>query len=288
MSEDGTTEAAVTTEAAPAVTTTTAPTSYISDTGEFTEGWKDKYVPEAMRGDAIFDRTKSIEGMASMLSNFDRMKGADTMVKPNDKFGDGDWDEFHRAGGWTGQVIPITAPDGLPEGVWSDDRATAYSEKFNELKLYPWQVEGLMEMHNSDIAQQLTNATNNAENSRSELEAGLLADWGNAMEQKKGIANFAVDKGTGGDAEFKARLLQKFGNDPDFIRYSAELGGGYAEAKGVVTSQASATPVEIQTKINEVMSSDAYMKPMHPEHKTAMTTLRRLYEEKGSSRPAVA
>lgn len=287
MSEEATetTGAVATTE-----TTTTAPASFVNDAGEFTEGWQEKYLTEDQRANARVTggRVTSIQGLMDTVINSDKMISGDKILKPSDSSGDEAWDEYHRAGGWTGQVIPITAPDGLPEGVWNDERATAYSEKFNELKLNPKQVAGLIEMHNTDIAQQITNATNNSDNSRAELEAGLLTDWGNAFEQKKSVANFAVDKGTGGDVDFKARLLQKFGDDPDFIRYSEALGSGYAESKGITTAKAAASPVEIQTKINEVMNSDAYMKPMHPEHKTAMITLRRLYEEKGSTRPVKA
>ena len=115
----------------------TQPTSFIGDDGTFTEGWREQYVPEDVRGEAVFDRVKTIQGMAKSLASAERMIGADKMVKPSDKFGDEDWDEYHKAGGWTGEPIKIEAPEGLPEGIWSDDRANMYSEGFNKLRLTP-------------------------------------------------------------------------------------------------------------------------------------------------------
>ena len=279
MSEE--TEATVektTTEAAAVPT----PQSYIDGEGNFTEGWRENYVPEDVRDSAIFDRTTSIQGMTKTLAHLERMKGADTMTKPSDNFGDEDWDNFHKAGGWTGEAIPLAAPEGLPEGVWSDDRASTFSELFNELKLYPWQQEKLSEAYNADLMQQVTDMGNASETSMTELKANLLSEWGNAFTQKEHLANFTVEKGTGGDAEFKERLLQKFGNDPDFIKYSANLGSGFSESGAMPNVATAPTPADMNSKIKDIMKSDAFNKPMHPDHKETMKTLARLYEEKAT------
>ena len=71
MSEEATTE----TTATEATTETTAPVavatpqSFIDGEGNFTEGWKDHYVSEDLRGEAIFDRINSIHGMTKSLAN---------------------------------------------------------------------------------------------------------------------------------------------------------------------------------------------------------------------------
>ena len=286
MSEEtGTTEAIteqVTTEATPAAVST--PQSYIDGQGNFTDGWLDNYVPEDVRNEAIFGRMKSIQGMTKTLANFERMKGSGTIPQPSDKFGDSDWDDFHRAGGWTGEAIPLTAPEGLPEGVWSDDRATKYSEAFNQLRLNPKQIAGIMELHGTDLAEQMTNLNNSNETSMAELKAGLLSEWGNAYTQKEHLANFTVEKGTKGDVEFKDRLLQKFGSDPDFIRYNANLGGDFSESGSIPTINQAPTPVDIQGQINEIMNSEAFSNPLHPGHADAMKNKRRLHIEKGKIR----
>ena len=280
MSEDGTTEAAQA-EATPAEVST--PQSYIDGEGNFTDGWRDHYVPEDVRDSAIFDRTTSIQGMTKTLAHLERMKGADTMVKPSDKFGDEDWDNFHKAGGWTGEAIQMSSPEGLPDGIWNEDRATGFSEVFNQLRLTPQQQAGIVEAYNADLMQQVNDMGNATETSMTELKANLLSEWGNAYTQKEHLANYTVEKGTGGDAEFKDRLLQKFGNDPDFIKYNANLGSGFSESGSIPSIKTAPTPADLQTQINNIMNSDAFMKANHPEHRTTMATLARLHREKATT-----
>ena len=266
------------------VTEVTQPTSFIGDDGTFTEGWRDKYVPADVRKDAVFDRATTIQGVMKSLASAERMIGADKIVKPNDKFGDSDWDEYHKAGGWTGEPIPLAPPEDLPEGIWSDERATKFSGAFNDLRLTPKQVAGLTKIYNEDLIQQVTDLNNNSETAKADLKAGLLADWGNAYAQKEHNGNVAVEKGVMGDAEFKERLLQKFGNDPDFIRFASNLGGEFGESGGIPPAKQTSTPDDIESKIDEIYKSEAFSKPAHPGHKDAMANLKRLYKEKNEVR----
>ena len=281
MSEDGITDGAG--EPAP-LPTPAAPQSYIDGEGNFTEGWQEHYVPEDVREDAIIGRMKSIQGLFKTVANFDRMKGADKINKPSDSFGDADWDAYHAAGGWTNEPIGFNAPEGIPDGIWNEDRAKEFSEVMNKLRLTPKQQAGLNEAYNKDLLLQLTNQNNIQENSMAELKAGLISEWGNDYTRREHLGNVAVEKGTGGDAEFKERILLKFGNDPDFIKYSSNLGGHFSESGDVPVVKPSLTPNDIQTKITEVQNSDAFKKPMHPDHKTAMQTVARLYKEKNNVR----
>ncbi len=266
------------------------PQSFIDATGNFTEGWENHYLSEDTRGNARVagGRVTSIQGLMDTVINSDKMISGDKILRPSDSFGDADWDAFHAAGGWNNQPIEIKAPDGLPDGLWNTDRATKFSEGFNALRLNPKQVAGLTEMYNADILQQLTDKNNNAETSMAELKAGLLSDWGNAYTQKEHLANFAVGKGTKGDADFQERLLHikladgtVLGAHPDFVRYNANLGGDFSGSGGIPNIEQDPTPNDIQSQINAIMNSDAFMKATHPEHVSTMNRLHELHAKKG-------
>lgn len=282
MSEtDGTTDAAVD-------STVTQPTSFIDDSGNFKDGWRDKYVPEDVRGEAVFDRVKTIQGMAKSLASAERMIGADKMVKPSDKFGDSDWDSYYQAGGWKNEPIPIKPPEGLPEGLWREDAAQKYSEGFNKLRLNPKQVAGIMELYYSDLNSQITDMNNNRETSLANLKSELLTEKGNAYTQFIHNGNFAIEKGVRGEpAEFKARIIEKFGNDPDLIRLLGNLGSQFGESGSIKGTDMIPTPKDTEAKIQEIYNSDAFMKPTHPGHKDAMANLARLHKEKASTRQPV-
>jgi hypothetical protein len=276
-------EATTTETAAPetAVTETAAPPqSFIETDGTFKEGWQDVYLTEDQRANARVagGRVTSVQNLLDTVINSDKMISGDKILKPSDSFGDEDWDAYHRAGGFTGEVIPMVAPEGLPDGVWSDDRATAFSTLFNELKLSPKQQAGIAEAYNADLAQQVTDMGNDNETNSAAVKAELLAEKGNAYTQFMHNGNFAVEKGMD-DADHKQRVIDKFGSDVDFIRMMGNLGSQFNESGSVPTAAMADTPADKMTQINAIHASEAFLKPLHPDHKSTMATLTRLYAE---------
>ncbi len=261
------------------VATPPEPVSFIDGEGTFTEGWKDKYISENVREDAIFGRIKTIQGLTTQVANLERMKGADTIPSPSDRFTDEDWNDFHKAGGWTGEVIPITAPEGLPEGAWSEERATKFSEKFNELRLNPIQVAGLVKAYNADLLQQVSDIGNDSDTAVADLKASLLAEQGNAYTQFVHNGNIALEKGID-SPEHKERVLAKFANDPDFVRMMGNLGANFQEAGSIPVTKMAPSPTDVTDKINEIMASDAFNNRKHPGHKAAVENISRLTKEK--------
>ena len=69
----------------------------------------------------------------------------------------------------------------------------------------------------------------------------------------------AIEEGTLGNAEFKERITGKFGNDPDFVRYSANLGKKFAEGKPP-SYTAIPTSSDLKDQIETLMSDPLYMK----------------------------
>ena len=279
MSEE-TTETTTEAPVTPAPATVETPQSFIDDAGNFTEGWETAYLTEDQRANTrvVNGRVTGIGNMLDIIANGDKMIGSDNILKPSESSGEEEWNEYHKAGGWTGEVIPMAAPEGLPDGLWNEDRGTAFSTLFNDLKLSPAQQAGIKEAYNADLMQQVTDHGNNTENAAAELNAGLVSDWGNAFEQKKHLGNAAIEKGID-SPEHKERLLAKFANDPDFIRFAANIGGKFSESGSMPNVDVSNTPADTMAQINKIHTSDAFLKPMHPENKSTMATLTRLYEE---------
>jgi hypothetical protein len=106
----------------------------------------------------------------------------------------------------------------------------------------------------------LQNRKNAEEAEKAELKGGLTMEYGNAYDQKIHLGNIAVNEGTLGDEEFKNRLTGKFGNDPDFIRFSVNMGSKFAEGKPPNFS-AIPTPSDLQTQINDLMASPVLLDP---------------------------
>lgn len=280
MSEEMT-ETTETTETT--TTETTAPVSFVDAEGNFTEGWQNAFLSEDQRANTrvTSGRVTSIGGMLDTIANGDKMISGDKILRPSDSFGDEDWDAFHTAGGWTNEVIPMAAPEGIPDGIWSDDRATSFSEVFNELRLTPAQQAGIVEAYNADIMQQVTDNNNNIETSSAAVKAELLTEKGNSYSQFMHNGDFAVEKGMD-NAEHKQRLIDKFGKDVDFIRLMGNLGAGFNESGSIPNIDTAPTPADIQGQLDKLRNTDAFTNAMHPEHKTTMSKIRQLHVEKAN------
>lgn len=288
--EQGTTEVVGTETVEAAETTGTAETtstSFIDSDGTFTDGWRDKYLTEDIRDNGTFKegRVKNVQGLFKSLASAERMIGADKIAKPSDSYSESDWEEWHNLGGRPQNATDyaLKSPDGLPEGMWSEERANQFMEVFHKAGLSKKQVEVISEAYNADIMQQVTDMGNNSETAIAQLESDLLTDKGNAFTQFKHNGNFAIEKGTEGESdEFKQRVIAKFGTDPDLVRLLGNLGGQFAESGSVPVERMNPTPIEVQDKINVIMASPAFNDRKNPGHKAAIANITRLQKEKSS------
>ncbi len=250
MVEDGTTDATATVEA--------QPTPLVSADGALREDWRNS-VPEDIRTDQVFDRVSNFEGIMKTLSSGARAYGKDKIAIPTEASSEAEWGEWHKAGGRpeTAGDYNFAKPETLPEEFYSKELATAAQELFHNLGLSKKQADALFEFNNNNVIAQLTQNTQDAEIAKKQLTDGLYAKWGNAYEQKKHFGNAAIESGTGGDAEFKARLLEKFGNDPDFIEFSSNCGSKLQET-GSIKIESIPTPGDTKTRREEAMAHKSY------------------------------
>lgn len=263
------------------------PVALVNAEGELREGWRDS-LPEDIRGAKVFDRVTDFKGMMTSLANTERIISADKIPIPNEASGEAEWDAYYAAGGRpeTAADYNLTRPEELPEEHYSTELATAAQELFHKIGLSQKQADALFKFNNDNVIALLTKATQDAELSMQTLKDGLYKDWGNAFEQRKHFGNLAIEKGTDGNGEFKERLCQKFGNDPDFIRYSSNLGAKFAEAGAVDTSNIIPTPGDIQAQIDEAMANKAYGQDYakhgftKAQHQAQVKKVSQLFQEK--------
>jgi hypothetical protein len=246
---------------------TTQPTPpLVNADGELREGWRDT-LPEDIRGEKVFDRVSNFEGAMKSLASAEKMVGKDKIPIPTEASSEAEWDAYYVAGGRpeTAADYNLARPEELPEEYYSQELASAAQELFHKIGLSKKQADMLFAFNNNSVIAQLAKNTQDAELSATELKDGLYADWGNAFEQKKHLGNVAMEEAASTvkdgvkvvDPEFKERLVQKAGNDPDIIRAFANLGSKFAEA-GSVTIDVIPTPGDIQVQIDEIVGSKAY------------------------------
>lgn len=241
------------TEDPPVVTT---PVPIIGEDGKFSENWRES-LPEDIREEKCLQTFGDIQGMSKSLVHALRTVGKDKIVIPQT---DEEWSEFHKVGGRpdTAADYNLVRPEDFPEEHYSPELATTAMELFHKIGLSKTQADALFAFNNNTVLARLQTKKDTDAAARVELETALNQEWGNAFQQKKHLGNVAVEKGTAGDEEFRARLTGKFGDDPDFIRFASNLGSKFAEHGDIAVPTGIPTPADMQAKIDEEMTKPSY------------------------------
>ncbi len=230
--------------------------------GGFTENWTQSLTDTALHDNPTLKTAKTVESLATMTVNAQKLVGMDKermLVAPNEASSEEEWSAFHKAGGRpeTAGDYAFVRPEGLPEEYYSQEAATAAQELMYKLGLSKKQADELFAFNNDAVMARLKIKSQDDTLAMQKLTDGLYADWGNAFEQKKHLGNIAIEQGVAGNPEFKARLTEKFGNDPDFVRFTANLGSKFSEG-GSPEIPLIPTTGDIQSQINDAMAHKSH------------------------------
>ena len=277
----------------PAEPPVVAPVPFADENGTLKENW---YADDELKEhEETFKRFKDVRSLAKSYAQVRKMVGTDLTAIPTDKFTEKDWDAWYEAGGRpsTSADYNFKKPEDFPEELWSDTRALEWMEFLHKIGISSKQAQAIFEKNNSDIVTGDKSLSDAIAIDRQEVKDGLYKDWGIAYESKNNLGNLAIEQGCKGatatpegDAEFKARLLDKYGDDPDFIRYSSNLGGKFAEHGSITVSQVP-TLGDIQTQITEIQAKPEYThrdkKVRQPLIDQVMTLRKQLNKSKGTT-----
>ncbi len=240
------------------------PTNFFGNDGVLNEGWRGT-LEEELREDKSLMSFKTVGDLAKSFVTTKKMVGANVIPVPGDTSTEGEWQEYHKAGGRPETVADynLKAPEGFPEEiagqVFPEDRMQKWQERFFKGGVSKKAADEFIKEFAQDMLADYQLSEQAKVTQKEELVAGLSTDWGAAFEQKKHLGNMAITEGTAGDDDFKTRLTGKFGDDPDFVRFAANLGGKFAEGKPPGFA-AIPTPNDYQDQIDALMADPLYTK----------------------------
>lgn len=238
--------------------------AFVNADGSFVEGWKNR-LEEGLRNDKSLDSLKTVQSLAKSYVTTKTMVGKNKIAIPTEASTKDEWSEYYRAGGRPDTVedYGLAVPEGFPaevvEQIFPKDRIAKWQQRFYDGGVSKKAAQQFISEFANDVLEDLKNQQTNEEMQMEDLVGSLSKEWGNAYSQNIHLGNIAVDEGVLGDTDFKQRLTEKFGNDPDFIRYSSNLGKKFAEGKPP-SFAAIPTPSDLQEEINKLESDPLYLK----------------------------
>ncbi len=264
MADEVTTEAPVTTEVtteAP-VTTEVTTTVHFGTDGALNEGWRGT-LDEELREEKSLLSFKNVGDLAKSFVNTKKMVGANVVGIPTAASTEGEWQEYHKAGGRPETVADynLKTPEGFPQEIadqiFPSDRLEKWQERFFKGGVSKKAADLFIAEFANDMLADYKDMQITRDQAMTDLKSGLAADWGAAFEQNKHRGDMAITEGANGDFDFQQRISEKFGSDPDFVRFAANLGAKFAEGKPPGFDAIPSTS-DMQDQINTLMEDPLY------------------------------
>ncbi len=221
---------------APVVEPAAEPTNHFGTDGALNEGWQGT-LAEELREEKSLLSFKNVGDLAKSFIMTKKMVGANTVAIPTDASTEGEWQEYHKAGGRPETVADynLKTPEGFPQEIadqiFPSDRLEKWQERFFKGGVSKKAADLFIADFANDMLADYKDIQITKEQALADLKSGLTADWGVAYEQNKHLGDIALTEAAGGDVEFQTRISDKFGSDPDFVRAMANLGSKFAEGK---------------------------------------------------------
>ena len=259
------TDAAVVSSAEPVVASQTEPvvsesvSQYIGEDGRFQKGWIDGLVPEDLRSEVVFkdmDKTNpNVKDALKMLGNLQRVIGKKGLVQPTDSSTPSEWDAFYKALGRPdkSEEYKVAVKDELKQ-YYTDDSVKAGKDLFHKIGLNQKQAEALWEFDKQRLEVDLKQKETVEEQQKIDSVAQLKKELGAEYDDYIHIGNRMISENTQ-EGEQRDKLVEKFGNDPEFIKFVGNIGKKFMEHKGVPvnTERSSAMSLsEAKNKMDEV------------------------------------
>lgn len=224
------------------------------------------FMPEkyrVMKDDGTLDLEGSSRKLAEAYANAEkRIGGGDIPPKSADEYN-------------------VTVPDALKEAFdpKTDEGFKAFAGQMHELGLTQKQMDGVMAQY-FELAPKLVAGASvlDATAAKTQLEQVWASQGGfdhQVRNAYQGAAVLAQKAGIDIDAIMAPTGL---GNNVQFLRLMAAIAPEFAEDKSPGGQSMGGATTE--DKVNEMMLSDAYKNPKHPEHEKVSATVRGFFERK--------
>lgn len=218
---------------------------------------------------------KSYVSLERQLSNGNKVAVPGENATPEE------WDAFFAKTGRPEKPegYELKAPEGIPEGVWSEDEAKEFATMAHKLGLSKKAANALVSWQAQRIGKAFTAQQEQGEMLRNNAIGALKKEWGAAYDEQLKLAKAAAVT-FGGDEILQHPLA----NDPVFIKTMAKAGAAISESKLAGGRQGGLqveTPEMLKSRIGEIRAdkSHPYNVATHPNHDAAVKEMARLYEK---------
>lgn len=227
--------------------------------GNLRENWLET-LPEEMRKEKCLQTVTGWQSLVSQYVNGQKAIGKNKVVVPTETSSDAERDAFYRAIGRpeTADDYVVEVPEELTD-ILDENRLAAYktwahqhgvpAKLFQEfLKFEIGQTQALLQEDDRAEEQEMMDA-----------KQELIKRWGAAYDERKHLADRVITV-LRPDPESRIPILEKWGNDPDFLELLSDIGMRLVEGKPLTVEVTGAmTPKEAEDQLSELRRTPGFI-----------------------------
>jgi quinol monooxygenase YgiN len=182
-------------------------------------------LPQDMRADPTLATIPDVPTLAKILVDTKRALGAEKLPKPQKNWTDKEYSEFYNALGRPQEPDKYSDPSVAPEeGVAIDqENLKAVKAEFHKLGLTDSQAKGILDYYLSRENTRTKSARESSQAAIAAADASLRKEWGQKYDMNVELAKAAANKFA------SQELLQQHGNNPEFLKFLANVGSNMVE-----------------------------------------------------------
>lgn len=239
-------------------------------------------LPEDLRGEPSLRTFTDPASLAKSYVNAQRMIGADKIAKPGKSWTDDQYNEFYNSVGRpdSADAYEMNLGDGMNE-----DAISGLKQAMWEAGLQPRQVDRIARFINETGETSKADAQSRSESAVYESEQALRQEFGQAYEQRIGMAQSAArtllgEEGMNMFEDVQLSDGRMLGDHPEVIKMFSALAEQIGEDNLVgEPTELVMTPDEAKSRVAEMTRRDGpYFDKMHPEHSAYVEEVLRLRE----------
>ena len=267
---------------APEAPAPTVPPSLVSADGSLVDNWQ-QHAPEGyedLKDDKTLSTMKNVWNLSKSYVHVRKQVPMDKMPRPNENWGDADWQEFYKAGGRpeTPKDYNIKRHPDIPEDIMPQDVIDGYQELLHKHGASQKLVDALAEYNNELTLKQIKANADAETEHNTRLWDQLHDEWGRAYDQKVFRAEEAIKKGTNGDEGYYQAVLAEVNKSANLIKLMSRIEDQFSEHSPVERASIP-TPADLKEQIAELRKDSRFTSPYLNVRQPIIDQINRLTEK---------
>lgn len=191
--------------------------------------WREQFIPEDIRGEAVFANVKDPQDLAKQFYNAQKVIGRDKIPMPKDESDQEGWDRLFKAVGRPDSPDEYEIPEDLKEVQWDEQALKDFKAAFHGAGLSKKQFAIATKKYADYVNAKMQEQQAKTQQKITEGLTALQKEWGPEYSKRMELANGAFQSVADDDLKELIASNPELANHPSVLKLFAKIGASMQE-----------------------------------------------------------